>query len=393
MQHMTQESPAESPRQELRNCRRIVLKFGTRILVGPTGRPDPRRLRALVADAAAAHREGREILIVSSGAIGAGMEALGLKKRPHSVPDLQMAAAVGQSRLMSQYDRLFAAEGLRVGQVLLTHDGLKMRERHLNARHTLLNLVRHGTVPIINENDAVAVDEIRFGDNDLLAALVAMLVDADLLVLLTTVNGLQTRGTGGRGRRLPWLRAVTERELALAFGKGSELSTGGMASKLRAAQQVVDAGAAVVIADGRRKGILRAVLSGEDVGTLIGRPGRTARMAHRRRWIAFFHRAEGALIVDEGARAALERQGGSLLPIGIREVEGQFKAGAVVNLRGPDGVVFARGLVNYGADDLRRLQGKKTAEIRAMLGSAGVYEEAVHRDHMVLLGHRQEKRS
>ncbi len=373
-------------RSALHKCRRVVVKFGTRVLVGLSGRPDPRRMRTLVADVAAAQRAGCEVLVVSSGAIGAGMAVLGLKKRPHQLPDLQMAAAVGQSRLMSQYDRLFAKQGLRIGQVLLTHDGLRMRDRHLNARHTLLNLLRHGIVPIINENDTVAVEEIKFGDNDLLAALVTLLVDADLLILLTTVNGLQAPDTAGRHRRVSWLPAVTERELALAFGKGSELSTGGMASKLQSAQHVVDAGGTVVIANGRQKGIIQAVLAGQDVGTLIGQPGQSGRMAHRRRWIAFFHRAEGFLTVDEGARIALMKHGRSLLPIGIRAVEGRFNAGAVVNIRGPDGTVFARGLTNYGADDLRRIMGKQTTEVRALLGLSDVYEEAVHRDHMVLLG-------
>lgn len=373
-------------RAKLAQCRRVVIKCGTRVLVQRSGRPDPRRMRAIVKEAAAARHAGREVIIVTSGAIGAGMEALGLRSRPKAVPDLQMCAAVGQTRLMTAYDRLFAAEGLRVGQVLLTHDGLKMRDRHLNARHTLLNLLRHGIVPIINENDAVAVEEIKFGDNDLLAALVTLLVDADLLILLTTVDGLRAPAADGRTRRIPWLRAVTERELALAFGKGSELSTGGMASKLQSAQHVVDAGVPVVIADGRRPGVIGDILAGRDIGTLIGRPGADDRMAHRRRWIAFFHRPEGALVVDEGAQVALERRGRSLLPIGIRAVEGRFGVGAVVNIKGPDGVVFARGLTNYSADDLRRIQGKSTAEIRAMMGAADGYEEAVHRDQLVLLG-------
>jgi len=375
-----------APRRAAADARRIVIKCGTRVLVQRSGRPDPRRMRAIVREAAAARHAGREVVIVTSGAIGAGMEALGLPVRPKAVPDLQMCAAVGQTRLMTAYDRLFAEEGLRVGQVLLTHDGLKMRDRHLNARNTLLNLLRHGIVPIINENDAVAVEEIKFGDNDLLAALVTLLIDADLLILLTTVDGLRAPAAAGRTRRVPYLRAVTERELALAFGKGSELSTGGMASKLQSAQHVVDAGGAVVIADGRRAGVIGSILAGRDAGTLIGAPGAAGRMAHRRRWIAFFHRAEGALVVDEGARAALERKGRSLLPIGVRAVEGRFGVGAVVNIKGPDGAVFARGLTNYSSEDLRRIQGRPSAEIRSLLGAADGYEEAVHRDHLVLLG-------
>ena len=373
-------------RRAVADARRIVIKCGTRVLVQRSGRPDPRRMRAIVREAAALRRAGRQVVLVTSGAIGAGMEALGLSARPKAVPDLQMCAAVGQTRLMAAYDRLFGEEGLRVGQVLLTHDGLKMRDRHLNARNTLLNLLRHEIVPIINENDAVSVDEIKFGDNDLLAALVALLIDADLLILLTTVDGLRVPAAGGRTRRVPYLRNVTERELALALGKGSELSTGGMASKLQSAQHVVDAGGAVIIANGRRAGVLGHILSGLDIGTLIGAPGVAGRMAHRRRWIAFFHRAEGALIVDEGARTALERKGRSLLPIGVRGVEGRFGVGAVVSIKGPEGAVFARGLTNYSSEDLRRIQGRSSAEIRALIGASSGYEEAVHRDHLVLLG-------
>lgn len=372
-------------RRTIAAARRVVVKCGTRVLVQRSGRPDPRRMAAIVRSIAAARRAGREVVLVTSGAVGAGMEALGLASRPKTLPELQMAAAVGQSRLMSAYDRLFSAEGLLVGQVLLTHDGLKMRDRHLNARHTLLRLLERGIVPIVNENDAVAVDEIKFGDNDLLASLVTLLVDADLLILLTTVDGLRAPAAAGRTRRIPYLRAVTERELALAFGKGSELSTGGMASKLQSAQHVVSAGGAVVIADGRRPGIVDAILAGKNVGTLLGVPGARERMAHKRRWIAFFHRAEGTLTVDEGARAALEYKGRSLLPIGIRGVEGRFGPGAVVNIAGPDGVVFARGCTNYSADDLRRILGRKSSEIRNLLGAGGVYEEAIHRDDLALL--------
>jgi glutamate 5-kinase len=298
-----------------------------------------------------------------------------------------MAAAVGQSLLMARYDRLFGGHGIQIGQVLLTHDGLKHRERHLNARHTLLNLLRHRIVPIINENDAVAVEEIRFGDNDLLAALVALLIGADVLILLTTVNGLRAPAAGnGRSRRIPWLPAITPEALALAVGKGSELSTGGMASKLQSAKIAVEVGVPVVIADGRRVGILQEILEGADRGTLIGRTvaGVTSGLSNRRRWIAFFHKCDGTLVVDDGARRALLEQGKSLLPIGIRRVEGSFGPGAVVNVRDEQGQLLARGQTAYGADVIRRIQGRKTTEIALLLGAKD-YDEVIHRDNLALL--------
>jgi len=378
---------AKTERARLGEARRIVVKIGSRVLVQRTGRPDLRRIRLLVRDLAALRRAGREVAVVSSGAIGTGMHALGMKTRPTNLPDLQMAAAVGQSRLMTHYDRLFAAEQCRVGQVLLTHADLKDRQRHLNARNTMMNLLRHGIIPIVNENDVVAVDEIKFGDNDLLASLVALLVQADLLILLTTVDGFRAPTGGGRTRRVPFLGGVTDEELALAVGKGSHLSTGGMASKLQAADMVAKVGAPVVIANGRMPGILARVARGEDVGTLIA-PRRTdeqSALDSRKRWIAFFHRAPGALIIDDGARQALVAKGRSLLPIGVRAVEGDFESGSVVNIKTLDGVVIARGVVDYASADIRRIMGHRTDEIAGILGACD-YAEVIHRDNLVVLG-------
>ena len=368
-------------------ARRVVVKIGSRVLVQRDGRPDLRRLRALVGDLAAARRAGREIVVVSSGAIGAGMSVLGLKTRPTHLPDLQMAAAVGQSRLMALYDRLFAAEKCRVGQVLLTHADLNDRQRHLNARNTMMNLLRNGIIPIVNENDVVAVDEIKFGDNDLLAALVALLIEADLLILLTTVDGFRAKGAGGRTKRVGVLRNVTASELAMAQGKGSDISTGGMASKLQAAYMVARVSSPAVIADGRTAGTLMRIVKGEDVGTLVAAElaGAQAMLAGRKRWIAFFHKAQGTLVVDEGARAAIETRGRSLLPIGIREVEGHFASGTVVNLRTTQGVLFACGLVDYSSEQIRKIKGHKTTEIQDILGAKD-YDEVIHRDNMVVLG-------
>ena len=373
-------------RVRLRDAKRVVVKIGSRVLVQRNGRPDLRRLRELTRDLARLQRQGVEVVVVSSGAVGAGMQALGMPTRPKEITDLQMAAAVGQSRLMALYDKLFAAERLRIGQVLLTHDDLKDRRRHLNARTTLLNLLGHFIIPIINENDVVSVEELKFGDNDVLAALVSLLIHADLLVLLTTVDGLRAPAGAGRTRRVACLNGLTPATLALAQGKGSELSTGGMASKLRAADMVAHVGTAVVIANGRMPQIVSRIRAGADVGTLIQPahrpPGETG--GAFKRWLAYFQKAEGVLKIDDGARAALEKKGGSLLPIGLLAVEGRFDDGAVVDIRAPDGGIVARGLSEYSSKDLLIIRGHRSSEVSALLGVDGP-AEVVHRDKLVLI--------
>ena len=374
------------PREVLRQARKVVVKIGSRVLVERNGQPNASRLRALTRDLAALRQSGVDVIVVSSGAIGTGVHALGLKRRPTEIAELQMAAAVGQSRLMALYDQLFAKKGCCIGQVLLTHADLKDRTRHLNARNTLLAMLARQIIPIINENDVVAVEEIKFGDNDLLAALVALLVQADLLVLLTTVDGFLAPDEAGRSRRVSQLNGLTAETMALARGKGSELSTGGMASKLRAADMVAQVGAPVVIANGTKPGIISKILSGADVGTLLLAPTHadaSGRGAFKR-WLASFQRAEGVRRVDEGACAALEQKGRSLLPIGIRGVEGEFEVDAVVDVLAPDGRLVARGLVEYSSSDLRKISGRRTSELAALVGSEAP-EEAVHRDKLVLL--------
>lgn len=375
-------------REALRDARRIVIKIGSRVLVQETGRPDLRRMRSLAGDIAELRKQGREIVVVSSGAIASGMEALSMKTRPTSLPELQMAAAVGQLRLMAHYDEFFGKHRCRIGQVLLTHDDLKDRRRHLNARNTMMALLRHGVVPIVNENDVVAVDEIRFGDNDLLAALVAILIEADLLILLSTVDGYLAPQPGKkRPARVPILRQITENELAHANGKGSHLSTGGMDSKLKSAWKAAQVQIPVVIANGRTQHVMHRILEGEDVGTLVVPAPADAQtvLAGRKRWIAFFHKAHGAIIVDQGARAAIEKDGRSLLPIGVRDVHGHFPAGQVVEVRDTNGALFACGITSYSSEDIRKIRGKKTSDIAGILGRKD-YDEVIHRDNMVVMG-------
>ena len=373
-------------RQNLKHARRIVVKIGSRVLVQRSGKPDLARMKTLVHDIASLQKNGHEVVVVSSGAIGAGMQALGMTRRPTNLPDMQMAAAVGQTRLMTTYDKLFSSERCRIGQVLLTHDALKHRLRHLNARNTLMNLMRHKIIPIVNENDAVSVDEIKFGDNDLLASLVALLIQADLLILLTTVDGLRAPTAHNRTTRVKLLERVTDETLQMATGKGSELSTGGMASKLQSAEMAATGGIPVVIANGRRADQLGKIAQGSDVGTLI--LNRTmdngAQLSGRKRWIAFFHRAMGSVTVDEGAYRAIAEKGTSLLPIGIKKVDGVFDKGALINIQTSRGKTFARGLAEYTSNDIRKIKGHKTTDIASLLGCKD-YDEVIHRDNMVLL--------
>ncbi len=356
-------------RNALKNAKRIVVKAGSKVLVKDTGHPDSQQLKGLVDELAQFQNSGGEVAFVSSGAIGAGLAALGMERRPTAIPDLQMAAAVGQTRLMSLYDQLFCENKCNIGQVLLTHDALTHRERHLNARNTLLNLIAHRIVPIINENDAISTEEIKFGDNDVLAALVAILIDADALVLLSTTDGLRDE----ENCRVSYIEEVDDGILSLVNDKLDRLSIGGMASKLESAHIAAKNGIPVVIANGRKSGVLTRIFQGLDEGTLLF--PMAGMISKRKRWIAFFNRSEGHLVVDDGAVAALKR-GTSLLPVGIQQVEGDFKTGAMVDIQSLEGQLIARGLVEYPSREIAEIKGQK---------SSGKSGEVIHRDNMVLL--------
>lgn len=376
----------QNARQAIENARRIVIKIGSRVLMQDSGHLYARRIHSLIKAMAQLRCSGHELVFVTSGAIGAGMEALDMHRRPAQLPELQMAAAIGQCRLMTRYSKLFSEEKCRIGQVLLTHDDLKHRVRHLNARNTMLTMFRAGVIPVVNENDVVAVDEIRFGDNDLLASLVVHLIGADLLILLTTTDGLRVFSPGGRSRRIPVIPAITGEITALARGKGGDISIGGMLSKLESARAVAHTGAMVVIADGRKSGILEAVITGRDTGTLIlpAKSGAADLRSYRKRWIAFFHKPQGTLTIDDGACRALTKQGRSLLPIGVKAVHGEFAAGAAVDVRAPDQTIVARGLTAYSSHDLRRIMGRRSNAIIKIIGRP-YYEEVIHRDNLAAL--------
>ena len=372
--------------RELTRIRRLVVKVGSGLITAREAGLDPGRIGALADELAAVRQHGTEVALVSSGAVVAGMARLRLQVRPRSIPEKQAAAAVGQSALMEHYETAFARHGVTVAQILLTQADVSARARYLNARNTLTTLLGYGVVPIINENDTVAVEEIKFGDNDNLSALVAQLIDADLLVLLTDVDGLYT-GDPSRdpqARKLDTVEAVTPEIERLVWSDADRVAVGGMATKLQAAQKAAASGVPMVIASGREPGTLAGVLRGEPVGTYF--PPRGDRLAARKRWIAFAVPPQGRLLVDAGAREALIERGKSLLPSGVVDIEGDFDAGEVVALCAADGdgKEFARGLVNFDAQELRTIRRAKTAEIEGLLGYKSV-DEVVHRDNLVVL--------
>jgi len=327
----------------LNKVRRLVVKLGTGVLTDAHKRLDPVQVTQLVAQIAGLRARGCEVVLVTSGAVGAGMGVLGFDRRPGSLHELQACAAVGQSRLMALYESLFRHYELGAAQVLLTHDDLADHARHLNARNTLLTLLQHGIVPVINENDAVSVTELKFGDNDRLSALVASLLPADLLVLLTTADGLVHNFGQPDSRVLSRVERIDESIVAMASGTHSATAVGGMITKIQAARIVTRSGLPMVIASGRKFDVLRRILDGEEEGTLFQPVA--GRLPGRKRWIAFFDRPQGTLVVDAGAREALVRNGRSLLSPGIVRISGIFAAGDVVQIAGPDEQEFARGLV------------------------------------------------
>lgn len=371
-------------RRALPKVKRLVVKVGSGLISAPGRGLLPDRIGALADELAALAKDGREVVVVSSGAIASGMARLGLTHRPRSIPEKQAAAAVGQSALMWHYEQAFARHGIQVAQVLLTQEDISARPRYLNARNTLQVLLRFRVVPVVNENDTVAVEEIKVGDNDNLAALVAHLVDADLLVILTDVDGLYTGDprVDPEARRLDTVDAVTEEIERLVWDADGQVSVGGMSTKLEAARKVTSSGIPMVIASGRVPGTLRRVLRGEPLGTYFVPRG--DRLAGRKRWIAFAVPPQGRLTVDAGARSALVERGKSLLPSGVVEVEGEFHAGEVVSLSAADGKEFARGLTNYDAAELRKIQGAKTKDLEERLGYKS-FDEVIHRDNLVLL--------
>jgi len=377
----------QSPRALLARTRRPVIKIGSGVLAGTARQAGPpildrQRFAGLCDDVAAIAAEGERLpVLVSSGAVALGVERLKLEGRPREMALKQAAAAAGQSRLMRLYDDAFEARGLTCAQVLLTHADIANRGRYLNARRALGALLDRGVVPVINENDTVSVEEIKFGDNDALAAMVVDLVEADLLIILTDAGGVHSADPRKHpdAQRLSVIERVTSSIEALAGDSAGEVGTGGMVTKLRAARRATEAGVACAIVPGEPR-VLQRLLAGDDVGTLILAQGERRRL--RQRWMLDL-KARGELRVDDGARAAVLEGKKSLLPSGVREVRGSFLSGDPVEIASLDGRPFARGLAVYGADEVRRIAGLRSAEIEARLGYR-LLDCVVHRDDLVV---------
>jgi glutamate 5-kinase len=361
---------------------RLVIKVGTAILSHPAGGLNLTRIKDLAIELSNLAQKGHAPILVTSGAIGAGMDAFGWKERPTLLKDKQAAAAVGQVALMEAYKGAFAAQGVTIAQVLLTRSDLDDRERYLNIRNTLTALLDRSVIPIINENDTVATQEIKFGDNDTLSALVAAKVDAKHLFILTDVDGLLT-STGADGHLLPEVFQVTpDIEALVQAGTGSNKSVGGMASKLSAARLAMASGVEVWITSGRKPGTIKDILEGKGIGTRFV-PSPEA-LSARKRWIAFGRKVRGTIHIDEGAVKALTENKRSLLPSGITKVEGTFNAGDTVKLLTPEGQELARGLTVFGAPDLKKIKGHRSTEIETILTHPAP-TEVIHRNNLVLL--------
>ncbi len=368
----------------LAHLKRVVIKVGSRVLTLDNGGLDHSVIANLCQEIATLRQSGIEVILVSSGAVAAGRATLAGGDQPLTIPQKQAAAAVGQPLLMQAYQQHCAEHGLITAQILLTADDLANRNRFLNARTTLEALLAAGTLPVINENDSVAVAEIKFGDNDNLSALVTSLAEADLLLILTDIDGLYSANpaTDPTAQLIPLVRSITREIEKMAGGSGSSVGTGGMATKISAAKKAARFGVPTILAPGKQPGVIRASVGGEEIGTLF-LPAKQG-LNRRKHWIAYSLRPAGRLLIDGGAQRALQEKGTSLLPSGITGIEGRFERGCCVRICGPDGSEIARGLTDYSSSEIMLLAGHKTGEIETLLGYR-YGDEIVHRDNLVLL--------
>ena len=366
----------------LLNVKRVLIKIGTGVLTGQDGL-DLDIIKQLVDEIAELTQKGYQIVIISSGAIASGMQKMGFAGKHKSIPQKQAAAAIGQGRLMRVYSDAFGKHGLVVAQMLLTMSDLTDRKRFLNVRNSLSTLMEWGVIPIINENDTVAVDEIKFGDNDNLAAMMANIIEAHLLISLTNTKGLYDRNPAGvrKSKLIPLVKEITDEIEAMATAEADPVGMGGMRSKVLAAKRVVAFGIPFIIAHGKTKGILHDIFDGKKTGTLF--LPLDEHMKSRKYWIAFTLRSRGKLTLDDGAKKAIINQGKSLLPSGIIKIEGDFQEGDPVSCVDMDGTPLAKGLVNYSSLDVNKIKGLKTSQIKQVLGNKP-YDEIIHRDNMAV---------
>jgi len=370
----------------LKNAETIVIKVGTNVLTQADGTLEPNQVHSLADQIFRLKQAGKKVALVSSGAIGAGMGRLGLKQRPTDLRHLQACAAVGQSFLMRAYEDSLARYGIPTAQILLTAGDFDNRTRYLNVRNTILTLFESNCLPIINENDTISVAEIRFGDNDTLAALVTNLIQAPLLILLTVVDGLYSAdpNTDPTASLVHTVKQINKDVLEKAGVTKSSLGSGGMKSKLKAARLATMAGESVIMANGSIPGVLDSIFAGELIGTLF--LAAEQNMTAWKRWLGWAARPQGKIILDAGALVALCSKGKSLLPIGVASVSGTFHKGAVVSICNLEGEEYGRGLSNYSATDIAKIAGKKSDKIIELLGILP-YEEVIHRDNLVIIDH------
>lgn len=372
-------------RKKIAEAKRIVVKVGTSTITYPNGKINYEKIEKMARILTDFQNQGREMILVSSGAGAAGVGRMGLESKPKTIPGKQACAAVGQGILMHIYERIFGEYGQVVAQVLLTKNDMVNRHSYANARNALQEMISWGVIPIINENDVVAIDEFKIGDNDNLSALVASLADADLDILLSDIDGLYTANpkTHPDARLVSVVEEVTPEIEATAGGAGSRNATGGMLTKLQAAKNAMSAGIALIIANGEHLEILRNILRGEPVGTLF--VPKESHLRFRNQWLAFGSRISGKLIVDAGLAKALRQEGScSILPVGIVGVEGEFDSGDTVSVVDQEGHELARGMINYGSGDVALIKGCKTSQIEARIGYKH-YDEVIHRDNLVVL--------
>ena len=371
-------------RELLKSIKRVVIKIGSRVLTDDDGGLDHGVIGRICGDIALLRERGKQVVVVSSGAIAAGRSELGLTEKPKTIPQKQAAAAIGQTRLMRAYEEALSPHGLKAAQLLLTSEDLGSRQRFLNARATIDTLLGFGIIPVINENDTVVVDEIKFGDNDNLSALVTNVAESDLLVILTDVEGLYSSDPAQNpdARLIPLVQGITRELERAASGSASSVGTGGMATKLAAARKAAKNGVATILIAGKRAGILSAAMRGEEVGTLFLPQG--AGLNRRKHWIAYTLKPAGRVTVDDGARNVLQKKGKSLLPSGVVGVDGRFERGACVRICGEDGGEFARGLSDYSSSEIARLAGHNSSEIEELLGYRYA-DVIIHRDNLVVI--------
>lgn len=372
-------------RKMLKNAKRIVVKVGTSTITYSNGKRNFSQIDRLARELSDLQNQGKEMILVTSGAVAVGVDRLGLPQKPDTIPGKQAAAAVGQGVLMHTYEKFFADYGQVVAQVLLTKTESIDRHRYTNSRNTFMELLKQGVIPIVNENDVVALDELKIGDNDNMSALVAGIVDADLVIILSDIDGLYTANpqTNPDAELVPLVTEITPEIEASAGGVGSARGTGGMATKIQAAKAATSSGINLVIASGTEKNAIPRIVNGENIGTLF--VSRENRLQFRKRWLAFGARIQGSVVVDAGCAEAIHKAGGcSILPAGVVAVEGCFEPGSTISVKDGDGHELARGLSHYSSEELEKIKGCKSCDIEDIIGHKN-YDEIIHRDDLVIL--------